>query len=41
MLKKTFLYAGGRIILQDLQRTVAEAKLTDGAEAIAYNFFTP
>lgn len=39
--KKVFPQAGGRLILQDLARTVANAEVTEGIEAMPYDFFTP
>ena len=33
--------APGRMILQDLARTFAEVKLSEGIEAMPYDFFTP
>ena len=39
--KRTFPQAGGRLILQDLARTVADALVVEGIEAMAYDFFTP
>ena len=39
--KRTFPQAGGRLILQDLARTVADASVGEGIEAMAYDFFTP
>ena len=39
--KRTFPQAGGRFILQDLARTVADAVEVEGIETMAYDFFTP
>ena len=39
--KKRFPEAGGRLILQDLARTVADAVVSEGIEAMPYDFFTP
>ena len=41
VIRKKFPQAPGRMVLQDLPRTVAEAKLSAGMEAMAYDFFTP
>lgn len=40
-IKKKFPDLPGRVILQDLPAVVAEAKVSDGIEAQAYDFFTP
>lgn len=41
MFRKRFPQAPGRMVLQDLPRTVADAKLSKGVEGMAYDFLTP
>lgn len=39
--KQKYPDVGGRLILQDLPRTVANAVVSEGIETMGYDFFTP